>query len=1406
MDNGRAPPETKKLKSVASKSHVFKSRLDQIADWLGGSEARGLLLFDEIHKAKNLIPVSNQDQGTKTAAKVRRLQDVLPLARVVYSSATAASEPRHLAIMDRLGLWQGGVEAEKEHANVSKAPKKDGDQIAPFRSLEHFLTELGSRGVGMMELTSLMCKTSGRMLSRTLSFDQCAFETLKIPLHSASMALYDTSVGLWQELLQLIDERVAAALADAGRGQLGDLAQKARISEIRNRSQLAKAYYWSAHLRFFAALLVSCKVPAVVEAVQKALANGHCCVVGLQSTGESATKTALEGAIEGDALRGFVSAPKFTLIEAVHRCLKTRYDVDLHDGGRKFDDVTGAAGGVDGAEVANAAKNSKRRRGNRNAYNKDDAFIDDGSVNSEKSWTSDEAEDEEEEEEVELEEEVDEVATDLLDRIKAVPFPPNALDELISRLGGTSKVAELTGRQVRLCGVNDDDDRDTQRLASNQRDDDEMDSSESPQPPAPESFDMDTDDDQPVAVKPETLAKDTKPTGLLKKRAQRDADDTDDDDEDFKPDIKPVVAAATPAHRRTITVDSDDDDEDDDDFEFLKTSHESERKREEAEHVNLVGDSDYSDDGGDSDDEDSDGVDSDEPESKSKKRPPVGNQQCTAPRRRGTRLAARQKEEKEKERLELLEADCRAKGIRPRFTVGQHVEVQLPHEDKKQAKRGRKQWWPVKISGIVFTGEDGHPYRYNVGGKDGKGDCWAPSDAVECTDLRQQNVVARKRKESGSCADKTNLIEKQRFMDGEKLVAVISDAASTGISLHADRRAKNQRKRVHITLELPWSADKIIQQLGRSHRSNQAVSPSFVLPITPVGGERRFAAAVVKRLQSMGALTQGDRRATGHSSKMDLDAYNFDTKWGEVAVKEFYSVCRQEIERTLGASGDQIERPAPKNNEDDDFDDEEGRRSRLRSDYKVAPPPLRDATVAEALARTLVTAAAEGDFGLAPPILRRLATDANNEAAVKRVAASLSVGVAGYLWLRLVGLDVFKSSTLVNLRAPREAEPSYVKRFFGRLLGMPVYQQQEIFDYFATILAAVIAEAQRNDTYDQGVLDLRGRAISFKPNPQLIHCPAAPSPFSLHEVSVDRGMSWDEAVAFLDTTVKQHGYASSALLRAAEVEARAGGFSHRTFGTADGFYVAAHGSTHVILAIEMGDGVNATSRMRVRRPYIEFDYDGGSSCFVSTIDHIAFGRNETSYVRCNTAEQMRDAKQRWDKLYATRKTRCQCGPNSKHCAGPGVCIMGKRVIKHFILSGPVLFGWKNVERILSQQGASLLASLKTVRAVAKEAGDAPTPIETHPVIGISLPLKFVDVIVHGLKNMTLDDDKETDAKAPRKSACSSRQPLMDIDADCGNVDNSSNIDKKPTNVHPPKKIDKFSEDEDEKWLNDLLKL
>eukprot|EP00985_Skeletonema_marinoi_P016063 scaffold8533_cov126-Skeletonema_marinoi.AAC.1 len=136
-------------------------------------------------------------------------------------------------------------------------------------------------------------------------------------------------------------------------------------------------------------------------------------------------------------------------------------------------------------------------------------------------------------------------------------------------------------------------------------------------------------------------------------------------------------------------------------------------------------------------------------------------------------------------------------------------------------------------------------------------------------------------------SDCLNVKERKLFMDGKKHVAIISDAASTGVSLHSDRRCKSSHKRrVHFTIELPWAADKAIQQLGRSHRSGQVSAPIYKMVVSDLGGERRFASAVSKRMAQLGALTKGDRRA---ATGTDLSEFDVDSIFGRRALAKFYT-------------------------------------------------------------------------------------------------------------------------------------------------------------------------------------------------------------------------------------------------------------------------------------------------------------------------------------------------------------------------------------------------------------------------------------------------------------------------------------------------------------------------------------
>ena len=137
-----------------------------------------------------------------------------------------------------------------------------------------------------------------------------------------------------------------------------------------------------------------------------------------------------------------------------------------------------------------------------------------------------------------------------------------------------------------------------------------------------------------------------------------------------------------------------------------------------------------------------------------------------------------------------------------------------------------------------------------------------------------------------------NLAETAAFMAGDKRILVFSMAGGTGRSYHADLGCGNTRRRIHYLLEPGWRADQAIQGLGRTHRTHQASAPLFRPVTTDVKGERRFIATIARRLDSLGAITRGQRDSQtamgGGDATLFRASDNLESPYAKVALRQFY--------------------------------------------------------------------------------------------------------------------------------------------------------------------------------------------------------------------------------------------------------------------------------------------------------------------------------------------------------------------------------------------------------------------------------------------------------------------------------------------------------------------------------------
>ncbi len=159
---------------------------------------------------------------------------------------------------------------------------------------------------------------------------------------------------------------------------------------------------------------------------------------------------------------------------------------------------------------------------------------------------------------------------------------------------------------------------------------------------------------------------------------------------------------------------------------------------------------------------------------------------------------------------------------------------------------------------------------------------------AEVTGRSRRVVRKRDRLMVENRAASANLAETAAFMDDAKRILIFSDAGGTGRSYHAELSARNRRLRVHYLLEPGWKADAAIQGLGRTNRTNQAQPPLFRPIATDVKAEKRFLSTIARRLDTLGAITRGQRQTGGQGLFRPED--NLESHYARDALRQLYHV------------------------------------------------------------------------------------------------------------------------------------------------------------------------------------------------------------------------------------------------------------------------------------------------------------------------------------------------------------------------------------------------------------------------------------------------------------------------------------------------------------------------------------
>lgn len=757
-------------------------------------------------------------------------------------------------------------------------------RLGLWNNYQDFVNTIKAGGLGIQELLTLDMRQKGVYISRQLSFRGTDFEILSINIDDEMIHMYNESVKMWKRI----------------KNELEDTVSYQKQSDL----QKMRKFYWNCNQRFYIIMCISSKIKKVVEIANEEIKKGNCIVIGIQSTGESNTKSALnnQNILNEETLDGFICGPKEIykrFIESFYK-LPTKpedYKIELiEELNSMIENGIKKVSGNNLIKIEDYIKDIKCEECNKDIENEEKYLICSHCFKHviHKNCINNNGEDDQLQQwfclfckhcqetdknykntylnHIEFYNKIKSSKDLLLSDVEKMTLPQNPLDVLIDEMGGIDKVAEMTGRTSRLIKVK----------VSNNEEEEEEDSPSVKEEKEEVKMEV-VKEEKKVKMEEEEEVKEKEESSIPLPLKQEEKMEIEDKEESVKMEEEKIENY----NKVEMEIDNNNNQEDDEDNTEKDESNINITDLEIIQNKVIENNTSLLS----TIQEEEEVVEEKQKEEEKKDNSPIESSKDSS---NDDDIDLDTETDSDDDKLLVINTTSnKSKTNKPHISFApEPVEEETEDEYTEDDDVEEEDYDDIEIDNSDDSGEEivekkTKRRRVNNSTKKNK--------KVSSSKIKSNKPKTKKIKLFKSTkkveyeyryvnrSKDDNILEKNAFMNGDKLIAIISDATSTGISLQSDKKCKNIRKRIHITLELPWSATKAIQQLGRTHRSNQAVPPSYILLLSNIGGEIRFAYTISNRLQQLGALTMGNRYAT--SGAVQLGNLSIDNKNGNKAIK-----------------------------------------------------------------------------------------------------------------------------------------------------------------------------------------------------------------------------------------------------------------------------------------------------------------------------------------------------------------------------------------------------------------------------------------------------------------------------------------------------------------------------------------